>query len=103
MLKKIDLMHHIYGVMKGVTCRNCPHLDAHCNGNCTRVWYKCKLYGTSCGPGTDWRVGYTACNGFKITEEQARKESLYGQPYRTVKGLRDRTEEQLPGQMEMEL
>lgn len=103
MKKKIDLMHEIYGVMDNVTCRTCPHLTAHGNGDCTRVWYKCRLYGTSCGPGTDWRCGYTACNGFTITEEEAEEKHLYGQPYCIVKGLRDKQpEEQLSGQLQME-
>ena len=103
MKKKIDLMHEIYGVLDKVTCRTCPHLTAHGNGDCTRVWYKCRLYGTSCGPGTDWRCGYTACNGFTIPEEEAEEKHLYGQPYRMVKGLRDKQpEEQLPGQLQME-
>lgn len=103
MKKKIDLMHEIYGEMDNVTCRTCPHLTAHRNGDCTRVWYKCRLYGTSCGPGMDWRCGYTACNGFTIPEEEAEEKHLYGQPYRMVKGLRDKQpEEQLPGQLQME-
>lgn len=99
-LKKIDAMHATYGTFSGVKCRTCPHLDAHSNGDCTRVWYKCKMYGDSCGPGTDWRVGYDACGAFTIPPEQARSEQLYGAVYKQCKGIRQR-EPELEGQIAM--
>lgn len=102
MLKKIDAMHAEYGVLSRVSCRTCPHLVAHCNGDCTRVWYKCRMYGTSSGPGTDWRCGNEACGAFTIAPEEARSKHLYGEVYRRVNGLRDTRTEQLPGQISID-
>lgn len=102
--EKIALMHKEYGVLTGIQCRTCPHLDAHCNPDCTRVWYKCRLFGNSAGPGTDWRASNTACGGFKIEPWRAKREGLYGAVYRRVKGLkRKEPDEQIPGQTMMEL
>lgn len=101
--RKDELMHHVFGVMDGVKCKNCPHLEAHVNGDCTRVWYKCRIYGETCGPGTDWRVGYTACNGFRIPPEEAEAQNLYGSVYRLVRGLRMPVpREEIQGQIRME-
>ncbi len=101
--EKIALMHREYGVFDGVRCRTCPHLAANCNGDCTRVWYKCRMYGTSCGPGTDWRAGNTACGAFTIPPEEAEEKGLYGEVYRRNRGLRKREPEpQVDGQIEME-
>lgn len=102
--EKIALMHKEYGVLTGIQCRTCPHLAAHCNPDCTRIWYKCRLFGESSGTGTDWRASNTACGGFRIEPRQAKREGLYGAVYRRVKG-REKSEpdEQLPGQIMMEL
>lgn len=100
------MMHAEYGVFSGVRCKTCPHLEAHCNGDCTRVWYKCLMFGVSSGPGTDWRCGNEACGAFTISPEDAESKHLYGAVYRRVKGMRpnkQRTQEILPGQMAMEL
>ena len=101
--KKIAAMHREYGTLSGVKCQNCPHLDAYMNADCTRVWRKCKMYGVTFGPGTDWRVSYDACGAFTIDPEDAMRHHLYGEVYRRVRGLREKPpEEQLPGQMSMD-
>lgn len=99
--QKEALMHGRYGELSGVTCRTCPHLEAYANGDCTRVWYKCKLFGESSSPATDWRVGNTACGGFKIPPYEAKRKKLYGQVFRTVKGTRAKLPE-LKGQISIE-
>lgn len=102
--EKIALMHKEYGALTGITCRTCPHLDAYCNADCTRVWYKCKLFGVSASTATDWRCGNTACGGFTIRPGDAKRKGLYGKVYRQVKGKRDRSPaEQIRGQVEMDL
>ena len=100
--QKIALMHNAYGVMSGVKCKTCLHLDAYCNGDCTRVWYKCHMYGVSNGEATDWRCGNTACGAFKISVEEARKKHLYGEIFRLNKGLKKPiVQEEIEGQITM--
>ena len=102
--KKISAMHKVYGRFTGVTCRTCLHLVAHCNGDCTRVWYKCKMYGESSGEGTDWRIGYEACGAFKISPGEAQRKKLYGDVYRQCKGIRAKKREpEVEGQTEMKI
>lgn len=97
--EKLALMHKEYGEMPGVSCKTCPHLDAYCNADCTRIWHKCHMFGVTNGPGTDWRVGGTACGAFQISPEEARGMHLYGEVYRRVRGLKQKQPEpELEGQ-----
>lgn len=100
--EKIALMHQAYGRFDGVQCRTCPHLIAHCNGDCTRVWYKCRMYGESAGEATDWRISNEACGAFTISEEEAKSKHLYGEVFRLNKGKRVQIREELPGQLQMD-
>ena len=103
--KKIDAMHKVYGVFVGGKCKSCAHLEPHVNADCTRCWYKCLMYGTSCGEGTDWRAGWEACNAICISPGEARRRGLYGNVYRQTKGIRRKPKqrEELPGQLQMEI
>lgn len=102
--EKIALMHQKYGVLSGAICKNCPHLDAYANADDTRFWYKCHMYGVTSGPGTDWRCGNEACGAFCIDPEDAKKQKLYGEVYRQVRGLKARKPEpQLEGQLAMNI
>lgn len=102
--EKIALMHKEYGTLMGATCKSCDHLEAHCNADCTRIWYKCRMYGVSSGAGTDWRAGNTACGAIAIEPNEAKRRKLYGEVYRRTKGLRAKKQpEQLEGQMTMEI
>ena len=66
--KTIGKMHLLYGKHEGQVCRDCVNLISHKFDN---TYYKCKLYGDSAGPGTDWRVRYPACGKF---EQRAAKQ-----------------------------
>ena len=100
--EKIALMHKAYGTVSGLKCKTCPHLDAYCNGDCTRVWYKCHMYGVSNGEATDWRVGNQACGAFTMSVEEARKKKLYGLIFRLNKGLRKPVvQKEIEGQITM--
>lgn len=102
--KKIDAMHKVYGVFQGGRCKACPHLEAHVNHDVTRCWYKCLMYGTSSGEGTDWKAGYEACNAIAIDPEDARRLHLYGNVYRQTKGVpKAKPREEIPGQIQMEI
>lgn len=102
--EKMDIMYQEYGRLDGAICRNCEHLEAHVNADCTRVWYKCRMFGVSSGPGTDWRCGSEACGAFRIDPKDAKKRKLYGEVYRRCKGLRKKKPElQVEGQTSMNL
>jgi hypothetical protein len=60
--KTIGKMHLLYGKREGRICRDCAHLICHSFAN---KYFKCKLYGNSSGPSTDWRVRYPACGKFE--------------------------------------
>ena len=102
--EKIALMHRRYGVLSGAKCKDCPHLDVYSNYDETRFWYKCYIFGVTSGPGTDWRCGNEACGAIRIDHEDARKQGLYGEVYRLVRGDRPKYREpELEGQLAMDI
>lgn len=102
--EKIQLMYQEYGRLQGARCRSCPHLEAHINDDCTKVWYKCHMYGVSSSEATDWRCGNEACGAIAISIGEARRKKLYGEVFRRCKGLRKKKPaQQIRGQMEMAL
>ena len=63
-LKKIDLMHEIFGENPGHKCAECKNLSSYtANGK----WYKCSCYGDTSSEATDWRLKYTACGLFNMS------------------------------------
>lgn len=58
MLRKIDLMHELFGEIPDRKCKDCQHL---CSYTANRKWYKCAVYGESSSEATDWRLKWTAC------------------------------------------
>lgn len=64
-MKKIELMHMIFGTDDGKICADCS--------NFCRVRYnrrnigKCTVYGVSSSAATDWSGRYTACGAFNRT------------------------------------
>lgn len=71
-MKKIELMHHLFGIKTGF-CKDCEHFYRK---QYSGTYRKCKVYGDSCGEGTDWKATYMACglypdvpyNGRKVVE-----------------------------------
>ena len=57
-LRKIDLMHHLFGELPDRKCKDCNHLISHQQ---SRKWYKCEIYGDTSSEASDWRLKYTAC------------------------------------------
>lgn len=94
---KIEAMHRYYGVDKqGRKCKDCPHFISTMPTD--RRYFKCLVYGKSCGESSDWRAKYLAC-------------SLIDQPFPTSDmRIKDRLKhesrgkviEQLKGQISME-
>lgn len=61
-LKRIEKMHSLYGKLDGERCGDCAHLVGKSYAN---TYYKCKIYGDSGGPATDWRLRWVACGKFE--------------------------------------
>ena len=48
-----------------VRCADCLHFQRHRGRNPHKVYFKCALYGSSMGAGTDWRANWPGCGAFK--------------------------------------
>lgn len=57
-LRKIDLMHKLFGRIPYRKCKDCQHLIS-CSTS--HKWYKCECYGESPSEATDWRLKWDAC------------------------------------------
>ena len=60
-MKKIDLMHSMFGRTAEKKCKDCSHFKSI---EFSRTYYKCEVYGLSHSEATDWRVNYPACGLF---------------------------------------
>ena len=58
MVRKIDLMHKLFGELPDRKCEECIHL---CSFEANRKWYKCENYGETSSEATDWRLKWSAC------------------------------------------
>ena len=56
-MKKIDLMHAMFGKAEG-KCSECRHFEVHFRDV---NYFKCRVYGISSSEATDWRKKYEAC------------------------------------------
>lgn len=62
--KRIGSMHRKFGVgPEGARCRDCVQFQARQFAN---TYYKCRLFGVTGGPGTDWSGRYPACGRFEL-------------------------------------
>lgn len=57
-LRKIDLMHKLFGELYGRRCKDCQHLISH---TANRKYYKCECYGDTASEASDWRLKWMAC------------------------------------------
>ena len=92
-IRKIDAMHRYYGYGSGL-CGDCNHF---CEKLRDRKYFKCLVYGDTPSEASDWRKSYIACG-------------LIGKPFpegdiRIIKRIipERKEEDQIPGQIEMEL
>ena len=61
-IRKIDLMHRIFGIADGHTCRECSNLVKGKYHN--RTLCKCQVYGMTHSEATDWAGRWQACGAF---------------------------------------
>ena len=64
-LRKIDLMHRIFGVSDGHTCRECSNFVKEKYHD--RTLCKCHVYGMTHSEATDWAGRWQACGAFNRT------------------------------------
>lgn len=57
-LSPVEQMRRMYGERPTSTCGSCRHLIRQGRA---RDFLKCEKFGTTHGPGTDWRAKYRAC------------------------------------------
>lgn len=81
-MRKIDLMHKMFGRMEGRTCGECKNLITYRYRD--KVYRKCTIYGDTSSEATDWVKKYAACGKFNgeykgrpivrmVTPEKSRK------------------------------
>lgn len=58
-VKKIDMMHSMFGRIEGHSCKECSNLRGSPGD-----YYKCNVYGSSFSESTDWVQKWTACGLF---------------------------------------
>ena len=64
-LCKLDLMHRLFGVSDGHTCRECSNFIKGKYHD--KVLCKCKVYGLTHSEATDWAGRWIACGAFNQT------------------------------------
>lgn len=63
-LKKLEIMHSLYGRRDREVCRRCKHFCKLRPGK--KNLYKCRVYGITQSEATDWRLSYKACGMFNM-------------------------------------
>lgn len=61
-MKKIDLMHKLFGKNHAHKCEECSHF--HSGRYHDRTLFKCDVYGLTHSEASDWRKSYLACGLF---------------------------------------
>jgi hypothetical protein len=65
-LRKIERMHDLYGRREGERCGDCVSLLVN---SCSRDYFKCRRYGLTRGPATDWGKRWIACGKFEARQD----------------------------------
>lgn len=84
-MRKIELMHSLFGKTEGKKCKTCSNLDG-----APGCYYKCKAYGKSVSEATDWVQKWDACGLYgkeykgnpivkMVTKERKAEEMIEGQ------------------------
>lgn len=93
MLRKIDLMHELFGKADG-KCKDCEHYRTFKHHD--KSYRKCEVYGITQSEASDWKAGYDACGLFP------NKENLYERDIIELRICNNRdSEEQIEGQINM--
>ena len=92
---KIARMYAVFGKGEGL-CKDCSHrlsIYTHC-----KHFNKCEVYGNSASEATDWKVNQQACGAFNKDVPNREVYKAFAHARHVVVD-----NEQMPGQMEMEL
>ncbi len=63
-VRKIELMHQIFGKDENHTCEECNNLVTDVYRG--RTYRKCKVYGEAHSEATDWAKRWTACGNYNF-------------------------------------
>lgn len=94
-LRKINLMHFLFGKVESHKCRDCSNLITGRYHD--KTFRKCRVYGLTHSEASDWAVKYTACGMFN--------KQYSGRPIIALvkhNSSRSMAEEPLDGQIKME-
>jgi len=69
-MRKIELMHSIFGRTQGRKCSECSNFCEYL-ANSVRV-KKCSIYGLTSSEASDWRNKYDACGMFNMEYKGAK-------------------------------
>jgi len=90
-IRKIDLMHKMFGKVPEHKCGECSNLVTH---KYQDTYYKCSHYGKSSSEATDFRKKWTACGLFN--------KEYSGIPVVRLVRPEKKAEEQIEGQLTLE-
>lgn len=62
MIRKIELMHRLFGVKPDEKCKNCSNMISGRYHD--KILHKCTVYGCTHSEASDWRLKYVACGMF---------------------------------------
>ena len=93
MLRKLELMHEIFGECSGHRCGECSNLERFMS---SRSIFKCRAYGITWSEASDWRKKWTACGLFDTPYD--------GPPAMHLRWMliQKKHQTQIDGQVEME-
>lgn len=91
-IRKIDLMHKLFGELPDRKCKDCSHLASY---TANRKYYKCECYGNTSSEASDWRLKWTACGLIDVPIYE-------GVPIiKQIRPLNWKPEEQIEGQVSL--
>lgn len=61
-MRKIDLMHNLFGVKSEEICAECEHYMRYKHHD--KTYRKCAIYGVTNSEASDWKASYPACGLF---------------------------------------
>lgn len=94
-VRKIDLMHQLFGKTEGL-CRDCCHYQRYHYRD--KPYRKCEVYGMTASEASDWKASYPGCGLFNKPYPYRDKPVIR---YVTPERKKEILDEPLDGQMDL--